>query len=113
MKLAMLMLILITVLPGCGDATDGGGADLSAGGGPCVHDTDCPAPDFTCAYAIADGCSAKGHCARFATPTCASIVELCGCDGSKVPSGACFYQPGYAGGPTTGAGALMCSDGGS
>jgi len=112
MKLATVILILIALQPGCGtadDATDGGAAE----GGPCVHDTDCPAPDFTCAYAIADGCAAKGHCARFATPTCASIVLLCGCDGSKVPSGACFYQPGYAGGPTTGAGALTCGDGGS
>ncbi|HEY2746893.1 MAG TPA: hypothetical protein VGL86_19860 [Polyangia bacterium] len=95
--------------------------DLSVpDGAPCIRDSDCeptpePAPNGAfgarvCAYKIADGCAATGHCASLPSPTCASFTELCGCDGNPVRAGACFYADGYAGGPTTGA--SVCGDDG-
>jgi hypothetical protein len=78
----------------------------------CVTNDDCSSASEVCAYPLADGCAAKGHCVPVATPTCASIVELCGCDGTVVPGGSCFYDPGYAGGPTTGGAEPACGDGG-
>ncbi len=115
----MVMLVLLLLAPlGCGDdGSDGArdaGRDLEVlvGGEPCVVDDDCPGPSFVCAYKIADGCAAKGHCAPVPEPTCASFTILCGCDGSQVRGGGCFYADGYAGGPTTGA--TFCShDGGA
>jgi hypothetical protein len=89
-------------------------------GASCVRDSDCAqtataAPNGAfgarvCAYKIADGCAATGRCATIPSPTCASFTELCGCDGSPVRAGSCFYADGYAGGPTTGA--TLCADGG-
>jgi hypothetical protein len=113
----LLFTMLLTALAGCGGASDDCGWDHSAPdmttptleGDPCVKDADCKSPSLLCAYKIGS-CSAKGQCAKVPTPTCASIVELCGCDGTPVKSGACFYATGYASGPTTGA--SMCSDGG-
>ncbi|HZS40105.1 MAG TPA: hypothetical protein VFF06_24915 [Polyangia bacterium] len=115
--------LLMCVPAGCNtngnNAQDDGGADLRSNvedaGGPCVVDTDCPSTStefFVCAYKIADGCSAHGRCAPIHVPTCASFIELCGCDGSKVRSGSCMYQDGYAGGPTTGSPGPTCGDGG-
>ena len=122
--MAMMMLAL---LAGCG-ASDVATGDMSVptqGGGPCVTDSDCPAGSrvdlgnggfgvvaWVCSYKIADGCAAKGQCTQLPSPTCASFEELCGCDGQVVRSGPCFYASGYAGGPTTGAAAPACSDGG-
>jgi hypothetical protein len=106
----MKSMMLILLLAGCGDAVSGS-SDMSApDGAPCTDNSQCGSAQYVCAFKIADGCAAKGHCARVATPTCASIVELCGCSGQPVPSGACFYADGYAGGPTTGA--KSCTDGG-
>jgi hypothetical protein len=89
------------------------GCKLSTGDAPsCVRDQDCGSPNQHCVYKIADGCAATGHCAaRPSGPTCASIVLLCGCDGTMVGSGSCQYPDGYAGGPTTGA--SLCTDGGN
>lgn len=100
---------------GCGDdvgSSHDAGADLSVpvGGQPCVRNDDCPSAAFVCAFKIADGCAATGHCAPIPMPTCASFTELCGCDGSPVRAGGCFYADGYAGGPTTGA--SFCADDG-
>jgi hypothetical protein len=81
-------------------------------GQPCVDTSECPGPAFVCAYKIAEGCAATGHCAPVATPTCASIVELCGCNGKLVPSGPCFYADGYAGGATKSTDVGACGDGG-
>ena len=111
----LVLIVLLAVLPiGCNDnVEDHGPGDLSAPigeGDPCNSNADCSSPLLLCAFPIADGCAAKGHCARVATPTCASIVELCGCDGKTVASGPCYFQPGFAGGPTTGA--KLCGDGG-
>jgi len=106
MKICFLALLLI----GCGDTVPESN-DLSVvEGASCADNSDCGSAQYLCAFKIADGCSAKGHCAHVATPTCASIVELCGCNGQKVPSGPCYYADGYAGGPTTGA--TSCADAG-
>jgi hypothetical protein len=83
------------------------------GGAECVHDGDCGDPGYVCAYSIAAGCAAVGHCALLPTPTCQAIVEMCGCAGATVPGGGCFYQAGFAGGPTTGALVPACGDGGT
>ncbi len=100
------------------------GGEAPGDGMPCVTDQDCPPNDIytgtnrpynmrLCEYPIADGCAAVGHCFTVHAPFCGSIAELCGCDGTIVRSG-CFYLPGgYASGPTTGASALTCRDGGS
>lgn len=110
------MLFLIAAPLGCGDDNhdirDAGGMDLPAvvGGEPCLTDNDCPSASFVCAYKVADGCAAKGHCAPLPMPTCASFTELCGCNGSPVRAGGCFYADGYAGGATTGA--TFCPDDG-
>ena|GEM_PF-3444153 len=100
------------------------GNDAAAPGELCVHDSDCPpgtrftAPNSAfnmrvCAYKLADGCAAVGHCADLPAKVCASYVPLCGCDGQEVRSGDCMYADGYVGGPTTGAAASMCRDGGT
>ena len=114
---AALLLSLCAI--GCGSAADDGalvdaGRDLPlvVAGEPCVTDSDCPSASLVCAYPLADGCAAKGHCAAVPTPTCASFTVLCGCDGSQVRGGGCFYADGYAGGPTTGGHAPNCSDDG-
>jgi hypothetical protein len=80
-------------------------------GAPCVDTSNCAASEV-CAYPLADGCSAKGHCIPVAQPTCASFTELCGCDGTIVRGGGCFYPPGFAGGPTKGDPITACMDGG-
>ena len=118
MWIAML-LVAAVAHSGCGADCGVGHYDLQdlsapAGeGADCVTDVDCRSPQLLCAYAIADGCAAKGHCARIPTPTCASFAPLCGCDGNTVKSGSCFYQPGFAGGPTTGVAIAECGDGGT
>jgi len=110
------VLFVLAAPLGCGDGNhdlrDGGGMDLpaQADGQPCVTDADCMSASLLCTYKIADGCAAKGHCARIHTPTCAHVNYLCGCNGRPVPSSDCFYETGYAGGPTTGA--LVCPDDG-
>jgi hypothetical protein len=116
--MAMMMLLATAMVSGCDDQPssrpDFGMPDLSMPtleGDPCVTDVDCKSPTLLCAYKIANGCGAKGQCAKIPMPTCASFTPLCGCDGSVVKSGSCLYQPGYASGPTTGA--SFCSDGGS
>jgi len=114
------ILLTLALVFGAAACDDGGGPTQSIdmrysfedGGAPCKTNTDCPSNLFVCAYKIADGCSAVGHCAPVSTPTCASITELCGCDGNPVPSGACFYAAGYAGGPTTGEPLGACADAG-
>jgi hypothetical protein len=114
MRALSIATILAAAIAGCGNDQGGGQLDLgmpTLEGAACVTDGDCKAPTLLCAYKIADGCGAKGHCAKVATPTCASFIPLCGCDGQTVKSGACFYQPGYASGPTTGM--QMCNDGGT
>jgi hypothetical protein len=108
MKIAAFF--LLALICGCDDSNTGSPDLRSVEGEACVHDADCGSQSYVCAYKIADGCAAKGHCAHVATPTCASITFLCGCDGTKVPSGACYYAAGYAGGPTSGA--SVCTDGG-
>jgi hypothetical protein len=118
-------ILLLALQAGCG-GTNGGGPPAADGGQPCVTDTDCPeggrvdlgnggltTTAWLCAYKISDGCSAKGICMQIPSPTCASFIELCGCDGKSVRGGACFYADGYAGGPTTGASYLSCVDGGT
>ncbi len=118
MILARAMVLCVFFVVGCGgdpSTAEDASADARAGsdgGGPCVRDTDCPSNEYGCGYKIADGCSAIGHCARIPSPTCGAIIILCGCDGSEVRSGACFYADGFAGGPTTGASSLSCHDGG-
>lgn len=112
----LAMAMLAATAAGCGQGDCGWtsyGNDFGVPpleGAACVRDADCKSPSLLCAYKIGD-CAAKGHCAKVATPTCASFVPLCGCDGRTVKSGACFYQPGYASGPTKGA--PVCSDGGA
>jgi hypothetical protein len=110
----------------CVDSPCGGdgGAPPVDGGQPCVTNNDCPLlgtidldagiiepVNQVCAYPMADGCAATGTCMPVPMPTCASIVYYCGCNGQPVAGGGCFYQPGYAGGPTTGA--TDCGDGGA
>jgi hypothetical protein len=86
----------------CSDGGHPGSA--SDAGMPCTRDQDCPSAAWLCGYKIADGCSATGRCvARPPAPTCTTIIELCGCDGQPVGSGACRFPDGYASGPTTGA----------
>ena len=92
---------------GCGGGSKGGdsGTDLSAPvvtSQSCRDSSDC-ASGQSCAYKIADGCAATGHCATVPEPSCDSIVELCGCDGKVAASGPCIFPDGYAGSPTTGA----------
>jgi hypothetical protein len=113
-KLALILGIVCGVTA-CG-ATDGSHEpDLQAGadmrslasdmrslanqGKACVTDDDCDSPDYKCSYPIADGCSAKGQCRAVPEPSCTVIALSCGCDGKAVPSGICFYDSGYAGGP--------------
>jgi hypothetical protein len=109
MKLALAMALLLLPL-GCGSNSVDGGKDLGAGDGqPCVTQYDCPGPQYVCAYPIADGCKAKGHCVTMPAETCQLVTMLCGC-GMEVAAG-CFYPDGYAGGPTTGA--RFCGDGGT
>jgi hypothetical protein len=117
------MKLLITIISGiivagCGGNDATSGQDMTTNldmtiGQPCIDTSQCPGPNFVCAFQIADGCAAKGHCMPVATPTCASILLLCGCDGRTVPSGPCYFAPGYAGGATTGASAPACLDGGT
>jgi hypothetical protein len=110
------VLLLLAAPFGCGDHECGttafysGDMSVPVGGGDCVTDRDCPSPSFVCAYKIGDGCAAKGHCAPLPMPTCASFTPLCGCDGTQVRAGSCFYESGYASGPTTGA--TFCPDDG-
>jgi hypothetical protein len=112
----MAMMLAATVAAGCGDDHEGPnvGPDMTVitDGDPCVTNADCKSNQYVCAYKIGD-CAAKGHCAHVAVPTCASVIELCGCDGKPVISGPCNFQSGFASGPTTGTPASMCgSDGG-
>jgi hypothetical protein len=114
MRQILTMFFFAALLHGCDVADRGDLPDLSSPAGEgdaCVGNADCASPTLLCAYPIADGCAAKGHCARVATPTCASVIELCGCDGKKVLSGPCYFQAGFASGPTTGA--KLCGDGGT
>ena len=67
-------------------------------GRACVNDNDCNSPFTLCAFPIADGCSAVGHC-RLSTSPCTAITWSCGCNGQMVISGACEYDDGYAAGP--------------
>ena len=73
---------------------------LANQGKACVTDDDCDSPDYKCSYPTADGCSAKGQCRAVPEPSCTSIALACGCDGKAVPTGICFYDSGFAGGPT-------------
>src|SRR5581483_6893959 len=91
---------------------DLGNPGASDGGMACTKDQDCPSSAWLCGYKIADGCAATGRCvARPPGPTCTTIVELCGCNGQPVESGACRFPDGYASGPSTG-GMSQCPDGG-
>ena len=117
MRFLKPILFCALLMTGCKDEVDVKPYDMAldarGGGGPCVDNSDCPSPEYICAYKIADGCAAKGYCAHVAVPTCASVVELCGCDGKEVISGPCNFADGYASGPTTGAPISACGDGGA
>lgn len=110
MKIIASLFLALALVSGCDDGGNDSPDLRTVEGLACESNNDCGSQFYLCAYKIADGCAAKGHCAHVAEPTCASITELCGCDGKMVPSGACFYADGYAGGPTTGA--KVCGDGG-
>jgi hypothetical protein len=118
MSRILLTLALVCCAAACGN--DGGlkpipdmqSVDLPMPLVACKDTSECPGPSFVCAYKIADGCSAMGHCAPVRTPTCASITELCGCDGKLVEGGPCFFEDGYAGGPTNGQPLSACVDAG-
>jgi hypothetical protein len=122
--LTMLMLITMSACGGNsgigGNSDAGDDASVRGEGQDCVSDGDCPSAVgtyFVCAYAIADGCSAKGHCALLAVPTCAHEINRCGCDGMPVRASDCYYATGYAGGPVApgpvGNGSGICGDGGA
>ena len=127
MTLQRLVLVFGLLLGACGGSHDTQGSDMQAVGdmeppicGPghdmlmpgigqaCTTDQDCPQPTggsstagqyLLCNYAVADGCSAKGQCRAVPEPSCTSIALACGCDGKAVPTGICFYDSGFAGGP--------------
>jgi hypothetical protein len=112
-KLVLVLGLLLAALSAaCANdngVTGGGAPDMFAGtdlrslanqGQACVSDDDCGSADYRCSYAIADGCSAKGECRAVPEPSCTLITLACGCDGKGVPNSACFYDSGYAGGPT-------------
>ena len=127
MTLQRLVLVFGLLLGACGGSHDTQGSDMQAVGdmeppicGPghdmlmagigqaCTTDQDCPQPTggsstagqyLLCNYAVADGCSAKGQCRLVHMPTCANVTQACGCNGQPVANSACFYDPGFAGGP--------------
>jgi hypothetical protein len=104
--------------PKVGVDQDASEQDASEQGTSCVIATDCPSNLDHCAYAIADGCGAKGHCmATPGPPYCGALIESCGCDGTIVNgNGDCFLPAGYTTGPSLGNSptAGSCSaDGGS
>jgi hypothetical protein len=106
----ILAFLFVALVSGCDDGGNDSPDLRTVDGLDCSSDAECGSQFYVCAYKISDGCAAKGKCAHVSVPTCASILELCGCDGKPVRAGACFYADGYAGGPTTGA--KVCSDGG-
>jgi hypothetical protein len=116
MSLLKAVMVLSLFVAGCGgpllsDQPGASTAGASANDGQsCVTKADCGGPQYVCAYPVADGCQAKGHCATVVAP-CDAIREVCGCDGKPVETGDCFYAVGYASGPTTGA--RVCGDGGA
>jgi hypothetical protein len=53
----------------------------AAGGSACVTTKDCEA-GYECAYAVAEGCSAKGQCLpQEKLPMCKCLVAVCTCNG--------------------------------
>ena len=72
-------------------------------GNACASPSDCD-PAALCAYAIADGCSAKGTCVA-PDHACVDTSQIaCGCDGALVGL-ACIYGSGNAAAPVAALGA--------
>jgi hypothetical protein len=78
-------------------------------GAPCAVDADCGDPTFACAYAMADGCSARGVCEPIHGSVTCDAASTCACDGTltqgcDLPSG--YLHKPWAGRAQCDAGAL-------
>ena len=77
-------------------------------GGACATFDDCD-PTALCAFAVADGCGAKGVCVA-PDRTCGAPSRVaCGCDGARVGL-ACVYGPGNAPAPVRSLGTCAAGD---
>jgi hypothetical protein len=89
------LVVLAIVVGACSSGSD---APTIAAGQPCRSDGDC-GPNYACAYAIVQSCTAAGVCVRV-TPCGGSGKQqaYCGCDGGGLVR-SCELPGGYSQAP--------------
>jgi hypothetical protein len=119
----MKKIVVLSMMIACGgqtigDLDSGTGTDASTKsdvslGASCIHSSDCSI-GTACAYPMADGCAAKGHCVDDTGPLCNSFSPGCACDGTTINIVCNGLPDGFATKPLASKGQCTTSiDGGS
>ena len=87
----MKKILFLSLLIACGgqtigdidSGTDSGTKGDTSTGAACTKNSDCGSGS-ACAYAMSDGCAAKGQCVAQSGVLCNSFSPGCACDGSTI-----------------------------
>jgi hypothetical protein len=108
--------VLVSLCAACSSTSASPAGDNSEAGAaaPCTQDSDCSGYNPTCAFRVADGCSAHGVCVTTTgAGTCdAATRPVCACDGKTTAlSGYCNLPAGFEHQPLSHAGACEADAG--